>query len=80
MAVTLQKYISAGQTYPKWYGVAWIDYCANRAVCYPIPLNILIRAGRFLWLFCGLPFGHAGVRVERWLVMRAAANDAGEKP
>lgn len=39
---TLKKYVSQGETLPRFYGVAWRDYARLQAVCYPIPLNWLV--------------------------------------
>jgi hypothetical protein len=30
---------------PDWYGIAYIDYMRNKAICYPVGLNWLV------WLF-----------------------------
>ena len=57
--------IHEGETYPRWYGLAWIDFVRCEAVCYPIPLNVLARALYLAWVFCKTPFGQAGIRVER---------------
>lgn len=72
MRLRFYLYLGEGEIYPNWYGVAWIDFAANRAVCYPIPLNIIVRAFRLAWLFCKLPFGRWGVKLERDAAVRGA--------
>ena len=46
----IRKTINYGSTIPAWYGVAWEDLYAHRAVCYPIPLNVAISVLRSLWI------------------------------
>lgn len=60
----MRIFIGNGQKYPRWYGLAWIDFERNAAVCYPIPLNIIARTVYLAWLFCKCPFGQAGIRLE----------------
>jgi len=42
----LKKIVYEGQQTPKCYGLAYFKHDAGYAVCYPIPINILIR----VWL------------------------------
>jgi hypothetical protein len=53
----IRKLIWRGERYPKGYGVAWLDYQRNAAVCYPIPLNVVMRAAYLAWVRCLCPFG-----------------------
>ena len=36
---------------PAWYGVAWIRYDNDSAVCYPVPLNLIAAALRGIWIW-----------------------------
>lgn len=49
MAIKLEVRIGPGVMCPSWYGVAYIDYAANTAVCYPVPLNLFVMWGRKLY-------------------------------
>lgn len=42
----INKRVNQGELIPGWYGVAWVDYERMQAVCYPIPLNIIIAIMR----------------------------------
>jgi hypothetical protein len=37
---------------PKWYGVAYNRYATQEVVMALIPLNLLIRWARDVWIFC----------------------------
>ena len=41
----LCRHIVEGDKIPKFYGVAYFDYIKREAICYPIPLNLLIWIG-----------------------------------
>ena len=44
------KRINEGEQMPKWYGVAYRDFAMYQAVCYPIPLNIIVATwNKVLW-------------------------------
>ena len=49
MRIGLRKFIHEGERYPRGYGHAWVDYDFNVAVCYPIPLNIILSCARNLY-------------------------------
>jgi hypothetical protein len=49
--VKLQKMCLEGELLPPFYGVAWHDYMRRRAVCYPVPLNMIAAALRSAWIF-----------------------------
>ena len=38
-----------GEMLPKWYGVAFYDYMQRTAICYPIPLNLIVRFIDNIW-------------------------------
>ena len=46
----IKRKVRAGHQYPSWYGVAWFDLKTMEAVCYPIPLNIICRWLRDIYL------------------------------
>jgi hypothetical protein len=52
----MKKIVKRGEMCPPFYGVAWVDYVQDQAVCYPLPLNRIVALLRdfFLWL----RFGH----------------------
>ena len=40
-----------GERLPSWYGFAYRNYCADHAICFPIPINLIVRWSRdFKWL------------------------------
>lgn len=45
------KVIYEEEQIPKFYGVAYRDFTRMRVVCYPIPLNLLVRAGINVWFY-----------------------------
>ena len=53
----IRKLIWQGERYPRGYGMAWLDFQRNAAVCYPIPLNVIVRAAYLVWVWCLCPFG-----------------------
>lgn len=46
------KRISEGQLLPPFYGVAWVVWYSNEAICLPVPLNLIAALAREAWLFC----------------------------
>jgi len=47
----LKKKVFFGQEMPKFYGIAYYNHAACYAICYPIPINILVRFWREkIWL------------------------------
>ena len=53
----IKREIQEGSIIPKWYGIAWYDWQANRAICYPIPLNLLFTWYRIVRMFFKTPPG-----------------------
>jgi len=49
--MNIRKTVNPGELLPAWYGVAWIDYMRNQAVCYPVPLNLLAALVRCVYMF-----------------------------
>lgn len=45
----MKKLIDQGTIIPAWYGIAWIEWQSNRAVCYPIGLNAIIALARNIY-------------------------------
>jgi hypothetical protein len=45
-------YVYPGEMMPRGYGVAMVDWCMDRRICYPLPFNWVVAfADRFiLWL------------------------------
>ena len=46
----MRKIITQGEVLPKGYGVAYPELWSRTYVCYPFPLNHLIRICRTFWL------------------------------
>lgn len=40
--------LEGGRLYPGW-GVAYLDHYRAVAVCYPIPINLIVRAWRWVY-------------------------------
>jgi hypothetical protein len=47
--IITRKAIMEGEKIPTFYGVAYRDFAMMQAVCYPIPLNWVVRWGRELY-------------------------------
>jgi hypothetical protein len=45
----LRRLVKEGEMIPSGFGVAYRDWLNHWAVAYPIPLNLLVRAGRAIW-------------------------------
>jgi len=51
---------------PRWYGLAYWDFPRAEAICYPIPLNLIVRAIRLFYF--RLAIGLFSPKFEkRWL-------------
>jgi hypothetical protein len=57
---SVRKLCREGDLLPPWYGVAWDDWNCDRAVCYPVPLNLVAGIGRAIWIW--MRHGWRGVR------------------
>jgi hypothetical protein len=44
--------VAFGHRIPAWYGVAWQDWLTHSAICYPIPINLVVAFLRavYLWM------------------------------
>jgi hypothetical protein len=51
-----------GQIIPAWYGIAYYDYLAYRAICYPMPLNIVVRVFRDITVWMRVGFASVDIR------------------
>jgi hypothetical protein len=45
------RHIGQGECIPPWYGLAWVRYESPRAILMLIPLNLIARALRAVWLW-----------------------------
>lgn len=43
------RYASQGEMLPRGYGIAWVEFCTDRAVCLPVPLHIIASFIRTAW-------------------------------
>ena len=41
--------VAQGEAAPWWYGVAYYSPYSDHVVCYPVPLNLLVRWCRNIW-------------------------------
>ncbi len=41
--------IAEGEAAPWWYGVAYYSAYADYIVCYPVPINLVVRWSRDIW-------------------------------
>lgn len=46
---TLRREVGFMYRLPRFYGVAYTEYERPVAIAYPVPLNLLVRAMRWLW-------------------------------
>jgi hypothetical protein len=46
----MKKIITQGEVLPRFYGLAYPELWSMTYVCYPFPLNHLVRICRTLWL------------------------------
>lgn len=67
----MMRYVHQGETIPAGYGIAWVDFAANRLACYPVPLHLVVRAARRVWYWIA---GHRSGLVDE----RAAATAVNE--
>lgn len=51
----IAKEVRHGELIPKWYGVAWVRWEVDAAICYPMPLNLIVAAVRAvaIWMRYG---------------------------
>ena len=47
----IKKIISGGEMIPIGYGISYYEVWADRSVCYPIPINIIISLARRVWIW-----------------------------
>lgn len=43
--------LQEGELIPPFHGVAWVEFMSNRAVCLPIPLNVVAGSLRSIWFW-----------------------------
>lgn len=53
--------IAAGEMIPNGYGVAYHEYERDVAVCYPIPVNLVVGLWRVILVRLKIGFGHNAV-------------------
>ncbi len=52
-----RRMVQEGGVIPKWYGIAHYDWQTSEAVCYRIPLNVLVTWYRIVRMFFKTPPG-----------------------
>lgn len=50
--IQIIKRVSEGEILPPFYGVAWVDWLSNSAMCMPVPLNLVAQVLREVWFAC----------------------------
>jgi hypothetical protein len=80
-AFQLVRYIGDGEYLPRFYGVAYPDPAAWQRICYPIPLNLVMRAGRWLYFRMAAPrWGNRILRLaQRERGLRIESDGTGHK-
>jgi hypothetical protein len=78
MKIPLEKIKREGEMIPRLYGVAYRNPIGDYTVCYPVPLNWLVRYGRILWWKLAIPKDLDSLE-RRYLAMRRAWYEAGYK-
>jgi|GEM_PF-6171247 hypothetical protein len=51
----IQRIVREGELMPRFYGIAWRNYFRREAVCFPVPLNVILAFARqaYLWIRLG---------------------------
>jgi len=51
----VKKFIREGEAFPRWYGIAYREVHRLGAICYPIPLNLIVSVWHhfYQWLIAG---------------------------
>lgn len=63
--MTLKREIPEGEVVPWYYGMAWRNYANKKTVCYPIPLNRIIKLLLQFWIWLREPKDIPAMR-EAW--------------
>ena len=45
----ISRVVLEAQELPRFYGIAYWEYASDHAVAYPVPINLVVRFGRWLW-------------------------------
>lgn len=53
----IRREVGALEVVPFGYGIAWRRWDRHTSVCYPIPLNLVARLARRVWVSVKLPGG-----------------------
>jgi hypothetical protein len=51
----LLRRVHQGYVIPRGYGIAWVRFCSDSAVCMPVPLNLIAGALRRAWFWLKAP-------------------------
>lgn len=55
MKAALFRRVTPGELLPRGYGIAWVHWHRDEAVCMPVPLNVLAGAMHTAWLWLKAP-------------------------
>ena len=47
----LKKVIGEGEYYPPFYGAAYLRYETLQVICYPVPINLIVRVFKSIYAF-----------------------------
>lgn len=50
-SLLMSKRINEGDMLPPFFGIAYWDYVSDTGVCYVVPLNLIVRFLRNIWIF-----------------------------
>ena len=78
--VRLRRYRIEGEMLPRWHGVAYHDYQADREICYPIPFNFVVRAWHHFtyWWTMVMKIGKWMPDPMAWAYARGKSDGKGE--
>ncbi len=64
----MSKIVYENEQIPRFYGIAYRDFLVKAIICYPIPLNWLVRWERALgfWLRRLFPWQHLADKTGRY--------------
>lgn len=71
----MKKIIENGTIIPKGYGIAYYSPITNHAICYPIPINILVALGRKIWIWFMWKHGLHKTEYDHYLWIRSQVEE-----
>jgi len=78
--VSLKRFVPEMDELPRGYGVAYRSVTKHGAICYPIPLNLVVRWLYGVWLWLRFPVGttwYEEIEIRAYERGREAGRDIG---